>query len=396
MVLDRSRGSFDFDLHTRVMFGDGSLSGLGEIARALSARRALLVTDPGVARAGHAARALASLSAAGVEARQFDQVVTNPTDRCVAQGLEVARGFQADLIAAVGGGSAMDAAKGIGLLLVSGGSITDYRGIGKVPRDLPPLIAVPTTAGTGSEVQSAALISSHASGEKMLLWDHRLAPRVAILDPALTATAPREVTALSGIDAIAHSVESYVSSRSTAFSRMFGREAFRLLLPALPAVLDGADAALARADMLLGATLAGLSIEHSMLGAAHSCANPLTARHGVAHGLAVGIMLPRVVRFNGRDPAVQARYGELVASCGTGFGPARRDDGLGGEVSERLAHRLEGLLATARLPGRLRDLGVGESDLPELAREAEKQWTASFNPRPVKAAEILEIYRWAL
>jgi alcohol dehydrogenase len=338
---------------------------------------------------------VAALAAAGVEARLFDRVVTNPTDRCVQEGLDEARAFRADLIAAVGGGSAMDAAKGIGLLLVAGGSITDYRGIGKVPCDLPPLIAVPTTAGTGSEVQSAALISSHSSGEKMLLWDHRLAPRVAILDPALTATAPREVTALSGIDAIAHSVESYVSSRSTAFSRMFGREAFRLLLPALPAVLDGADAALARADMLLGASLAGLSIEHSMLGAAHSCANPLTARHGVAHGLAVGVMLPRVVRFNGRDPAVQARYGELVASCGPGFGPARRDDGLGGEVSERLAHRLECLLASARLPGRLRDLGVEEADLPELAREAEKQWTASFNPRPVKAAEILEIYRWA-
>ncbi len=339
--------------------------------------------------------------------RIFQDVIENPTDRCVAAGLEAARSFQADHLVAVGGGSAMDTAKGIGLLLTSGGSLRDYRGTGKVARALPSLVAVPTTAGTGSEVQSAALLSDARTGEKMVLWDRKLAPAAAVLDPALTLTMPPAVTAATGIDALSHVLESYVSTRATPLSRLFGREAFRLLLPALARVMRDPGDFPACADMLLGAALAGLSIENSMLGAAHALANPLTAHYGITHGVAVGLVLPHVVRHNGRFPGAEERYGELVA---TGLSPPGPPEGapagatrLAGNPAQvapsqsasRTADCVASLLAQARLPSRLRDSGVEEDRLPELAREAATQWTASFNPVPVGEEELLGIYREA-
>jgi alcohol dehydrogenase len=393
--------AFDFQPRTRLVFGRGAVESLGDVTRGLGARRVLLVTDPGVARAGHAALALRALDCGGLEVRIFQEVIENPTDRCVAAGLEAARSFQADHLVAVGGGSAMDTAKGIGLLLTSGGSLRDYRGTGKVARALPSLVAVPTTAGTGSEVQSAAVLSDARTGEKMVIWDRNLAPAAAVLDPALTLTMPPAVTAATGIDALSHALESYVSTRATPLSRLFGRDAFRLLLPALARVMRDPGDSRARADMLLGAALAGLSIENSMLGAAHALANPLTAHYGITHGVAVGLVLPHVVRHNGRFPGAEERYGELEAAAvlpppGPPEGAATgRPRPAGTGPASRIAGHLAALLSQARLPGRLRDSGVEEGRLSELAREAAAQWTASFNPVPVGEEELLGIYREA-
>jgi alcohol dehydrogenase len=353
-------------------FGAGTLDLVGPIARSLGGSRVLVVTDPGVRAAGHADRAMAFLKREGLEAVVFDEVDENPTSQTVETGRVFAAAFRPDLLVAVGGGSALDTAKGINFVLTNGGTMEDYRGMGKASRPLLPSIGVPTTAGTGSEAQSYALISHPETHRKMACGDRKARFSAVLLDPELLASAPRRTAAAAGIDAVSHAVESYVTRRANPISRMYAREAWRLLNGSLPPHLESPGGPRAAGEALLGAHLAGAAIEASMLGAAHSCANPLSARYGVVHGIAVGLMLPPVVRFNA------AVVGDFYAN-----------------LHSRLPERLEELRAISGLPATLRDVGVEERHLPELAEEAAREWTAQFNPRPVTAADLLEIYRAA-
>lgn len=350
----------------------GALDGLGGLAREWGGTRVLVVTDPGVRAAGYADRAVELLERQGIATAVFDRVVENPTSDEVEEGRAFAAAFGPDLLVGLGGGSAMDTAKGINFVLTNGGRMEDYQGSGKAAKPMLPSIGVPTTAGTGSEAQSYALISHPKTHQKMACGDRKARFRDVILDPVLVASAPWRVAANAGIDAVSHAVESYVTRRSNPISRMFAREAWRLLDGSLETFLDNPRDLRAAGDVLLGAHLAGAAIEASMLGAAHSCANPLTAHYGVVHGTAVGAMLPHVVRYNAA--AVGDAYDEL--------------DG-------RLADRIVELRAAAGLPGNLRDCGVEADRLPLLAEEASRQWTAQFNPRPVTAADLLELYRAA-
>ena len=290
-----------------------------------------------------------------------------------------------DSIVALGGGSSLDCAKGINFVLTNGGSIGDYRGYGKADTPLLPMIGIPTTAGTGSEAQSYAVISDAVTHMKMACGDPSAAMRVAILDPELTLTAPHRVTAMAGFDAIAHAVETAVTMRRTPLSDTFSHRAWRLLGDAFERVLLHPADLEARAAMQLGSHFAGMAIEQSMLGAAHACANPLTARYNLAHGLALAILLPHVVRWNA-GVAVE-RYAALVGS------PRRRarDE----DAAETLALRLEDLARAGGLGMTLSDSGVEETALPELAAQAAGQWTGTFNPRPFDAQGAMEIYRAA-
>jgi alcohol dehydrogenase len=348
----------------------GGIAELGDLARRHGASRVLVVTDPGVVAAGILDRALAAL--AGLPVAVFDRVAENPTSDHVEDGRRVAAAFAPDLIVGLGGGSAMDCAKGINFVLTNGGRMEDYRGFGKASRPLLPAIGVPTTAGTGSEAQSYALISHPESHAKMACGDAKARFVEVILDPELVATTPRRVAAAAGLDAVAHAVESLVATNASADSRRLSRDAWTLLDARLPAYLDAPGNPDAAADVLLGAHLAGAAIEASMLGAAHALANPLTARWGLAHGTAVSLMLPWVVRFNAA--VAGERYRELA---------------------ERLPERLEELRATAGLPARLRELEVPAESFEAMAEDAAGQWTARFNPRPVGPRELLEIYREA-
>jgi alcohol dehydrogenase len=379
--------AFDYQPLGRVVYEVGALDRLGELARELGGRRVLLVTDPGLEAAGHSERAEASLGAAWLEVFVFDQVEENPTTRHVAAGAEFARRHQIDLIVAIGGGSSMDCAKGINFLLTNGGRMADYKGFGKASRPMLPSIGVPTTAGTGSEAQSYALIADEKTHLKMACGDRKAAFRVAILDPAVTVSQPPAVTAVTGIDALAHAVESYVCTRRNPLAQTFAREAWRLLEQNLERVLRAPADLEARGAMQLGAHFAGVAIENAMLGAAHSCANPLTAHYGLTHGIAVGVMLPHVIRFN--SDAAGALYGDLAHDVGLVNG----DASVAGEM---LARRVTDLLRTAGLPTTLRDCGVGAGILPILAEEAAQQWTARFNPRPVGEAELLRLYEAAM
>ena len=376
---------FEFRPGPRLVIGAGAIERLGELARELGATRALVTSDPGIVAAGHAATGVAALERAGIATALFSSFGENPSTAEVEAGTDLARGFRPDLLVGLGGGSSMDLAKGINFLFSCGGRMHDYRGRGTVPRPLLPAIAVPTTAGTGSETQSFALITDSATGMKMACGDPAAAFRVAILDVMLTLTQPARVAAVTGIDAIAHAVESLVSTAATPASRMLAREAWRLLAVNLPRVLaEGGDLA-ARSAVQLGAAWAGLAIENSMLGAAHALANPLTAAHGVVHGQAVGLMLPHVVRHNG--PACGTAYATLLTDLGLVATEA--------DAGERLAEHLADLLASAGLAGTLAALGITTPDMRALAAAAAGQWTAGFNPRPVAAADLASLYEAA-
>ena len=388
----------------RVVLGPGRLDDLGMLAREEGAQRTLVVSDSGVIAAGHVERAVASLGDAGIEARVFADVSANPTTDEIDAGVQFCQTDMPDFVIGLGGGSAMDCAKGINLLLSNGGRLIDHRGEGPAAKPMLPMILIPTTAGTGSEAQSFALISDAGTHQKMACGDRRLPtegglrPRVAILDPELTETASPEVTAAAGIDAITHAIETAASTRRTDVSRAFSREAWSRLEANYPRVstdpieprtsvrADSGDArgsvnpdpldTIARAKMLLGAHLAGAAIECSMLGAAHACANPLTARYGLTHGVAVAIMMPHVIRFNGRDGANP--YADLC------------------DTIDELVERFEQLVQAACLPRSLAEFGIPESAVTELADEAVRQWTGGFNPRVFDVSAAAELYFAAL
>ena len=363
-----------------VLVGRGALDQVGERAAALGGSgggRVLLVSDPGVAAAGHVDRAAALLRAAGVAVRVFDEAEENPTTRCVDKAVAAAREHRADLLIGLGGGSSMDCAKGCNFILTNGGRMQDFWGVGKATKKMLPLIAVPTTAGTGSEAQSFALITDEKTHQKMACGDKRALPALAILDADLTATQPRKVAAATAIDAVAHAVETAGCARRTDVSRELSRHAWELLNAAFEQAMRHPDDPDARERMLLGAHLAGAAIENSMLGAAHACANPLTAQFGVPHGAAVGLMLPHVIRFNAAGAAGNP-YGVLDAEA------------------ERLARRVEAMLAIAALPRRLGDYAVEPAAIGGLAAQAASQWTARFNPRPVDESNFRTIYQRAL
>jgi alcohol dehydrogenase len=347
----------------------------------------LLVADRGLVASGHVAEALAPLRHAGIEVAAFHDFETNPDTQMIEVGLAFAAPLQIDSIIGLGGGSSLDCAKAINFLLTNGGRMQDYLGYGKATRPLLPMIGIPTTAGTGSEAQTYALISDADTHVKMACGDPGAAFRVALLDPALTVSQPRGITATSGFDAIAHAVETFVTTRRNPISEAFSREAWRLLEPGYERVLAVPDDLEARGAMQVGAHFAGLAIENSMLGATHACANPLTAHYGTAHGEVIAMLLPSVVRWNGR--VAGPRYAELLrlSSASSQFSDP--------DPAEGLAGRLEQLATAGGLRVSLSAAGVRQSDLAILAGEAAQQWTGTFNPRPFDGAGAMEIYQRA-
>jgi alcohol dehydrogenase len=361
---------FDYQPGPRVVFGEGALFRLGEFAKNLNAHRALIVSDSGIVQTGYAERAETALREASVESFLFKDVQENPTTKVIEAGAKfAAMQGSIDLIIGLGGGSSMDCAKGINFLLTNGGKMEDYWGFNKATKPMLPSIGIPTTAGTGSEAQSYALISQEHTHIKMACGDVKARFQIVILDPVLTLTAPAEVTAVSGIDAVGHAVETFVTKTRNPLSKMYSSEAWTLLSRSFAIVLREPANLNARADMLLGSHFAGVAIEYSMLGAAHACANPLTARYGVQHGVAVGVMLPAVITFN--KSIVGDEYEQL---------------------SQDLRSTIINMQQQASLPMRLRDLSVDRSVLPDLAREATEQWTAKHNPRPVEEQDLLHLY----
>jgi alcohol dehydrogenase len=366
---------------TVMVRGEGAISQLGKLTRGLGVTKALLVTDPGIVAAGHVDAALRSLKKFNIEVRVFDGAQENPTTANVDRGLAAALEHRPDVLIGLGGGSAMDCAKGINFVYSCGGKMQDYWGVGKATGPMLPMIAIPTTAGTGSEMQSFALISDKDTHIKMACGDKRAACKIAILDPLLTLTQPHSVTVLTGIDAISHAVETCVTTKRNETSVEFSCKAFKALAMNFSKVLSNPDDVRARTKMQLGAAHAGVAIENSMLGAAHALANPLTAQYDIPHGQAVGVMLPHVVKHNASkcEPDYRMLMNEIRSPGG----------------SEELAAMLTDFCEQGGLKTRLNDLGVDEDQLPTLAAAAAVQWTATFNPVSVDAPSLLAIYESA-
>ncbi len=381
---------FEFSLATRIVFGRDVVDRVGVLARELGVSRVFLVTDPGIVAAGHAERTELALREAQLEVRRFDQVRENPTTVDVDACRAALSDWDAELFIGLGGGSSIDVAKGCNFLRAGGGRMEDYWGKGLAKGELSPMIAIPTTTGTGSEVQSFALIGQEKTHRKMACGDPQAAPRIAILDPTLTLSQPRRVTACTGLDALAHAVETAVTKARNPVSSMFSSEAFGLVQANLPRVLREPNDLEARGDMLKAAAFAGIAIENSMLGAAHSMANPLTAHYGIAHGQAVAMMLPIVVRYNAGEPETAAEYAALARKAQ--LCPAAAADA---EAVDVVVARLESLLATAGFEPSLAAYKIPPSAIGDLADEAARQWTAQFNPRTVTAADFRKLFAMA-
>ena len=374
----------DWQPRTRLIFGPGVVDRAGALTAELGLKHVLLVCDTGMVRTGYVDRVQDILEGAGVRVTRFSAFSENPDgDQCAA-GAAAAQTAGVDGFVALGGGSSLDCAKGANFLHADGGTIADFRGYARVRGRMLPMIGIPTTAGTGSDAQSYAVLSDAKTHTKMACGDPGAAFKVALLDPALTVSQPAHVTAASGYDALSHAIEAFVTTARTPLSQTFAREAWRLVRGQLPRVLSDPGDIEARGAMLLGSHLAGLAIEHSMLGAAHACANPLTAQFDVTHGIAVSLMLPHVVRWNAE--AVGALYADLID------GPGAADPLAG----TRLAAELEQVAVTCGFPATLRAAGVTEASLPSLAEGAAQQWTGGFNPREWSLEGALEVYKNAL
>ncbi len=364
---------------TRVLVERGGLASLGKEAASLG-ERAMIVTDPGIVAAGYVHRAQAILEESGLAVSIFSEVHENPSTADVRRAVRHAQDSRADILIGLGGGSSIDAAKGCNFILSNGGEMKDYWGHEKATKSMLPLIAIPTTAGTGSECQSYALIADEKTHRKMACGDKKAAARVAILDPELTLSQPTTVTAVTAIDALSHAVESYVSKPANSISRAYALAGFELMRDAIVTIHRDPRDLLGRARMQVGAALAGTAIENSMLGAAHSMANPLTANAGIIHGQAVGVALPVVIRRNACEDATIAQdYRRLMPG----------EQSLDSWFVERLQD--------FNLQVSLSRLGLDRSLIPKMATEAAEQWTAQFNPVAVDAAGFEQLYEeiWA-
>jgi alcohol dehydrogenase class IV len=388
---------YQFSAPTRVIAGRELLDSVGFEFAKEGARRVLLVTDAGIRATGLVERVVAGVSDGGLEvAAIFDAVPQDSDSAVVAAIAELARETGADSFLALGGGSVIDSAKVANVLFTHGGEARDWEGYYGLPRadegagralELAPLAAIPTTAGTGSEVSFAAVIKDREAQLKYQIGDFALIPRLAILDPASTATLPQAIAAATGMDAMTHAIEGYVSRDWNAHTDAYALHALRLIRANLErAVHDGEETA--RGNMLIAASLAIAPTTSGALGIAHSLSHPCGAIYNVAHGVANAINLPATIEYNaagGED--IAARYRDVAELLGV---EPR------GEVGHALAEHVRELVSSLGLPTRLSQVGVPEAGIPQLVEGAMGDACTLVNPRVPSAEDLAELYRLAL
>ena len=375
---------FVFNTTPSIRMGAGEIENLGNISSAICSGCALIVTDAGMVRTGIVARAEAILQRAGVVVRTYADVVADPPEAVVMDAVNMAKGC--GLVIGIGGGSSLDVAKLAALLAGNLGTLAGAYGLNKATGPRLPLIVIPTTAGTGSEVTPIAIVTTGAS-EKMGVVSPLIIPDIALLDPELTYNLPAHVTAATGIDAMVHAIEAYasVSPNNNPVSRALAIEALRLIGGALERAVTAPRDRAARADMLLGSLLAGQAFANSPVAAVHALAYPIGGHFKVPHGLSNALVLPHVLRFNTQTHPDD--YAALAPHAFAG-GPA---------TAEALIDGLVALSKACGLPQTLRDVGIGAADLPRLTADAMNQTRLLVNnPRPVCYADALAIYEAAL
>ncbi|MBP5194392.1 MAG: iron-containing alcohol dehydrogenase [Lachnospiraceae bacterium] len=378
---------FSFSIPQNVYFGWGSLSDLTSIAGKTGASKAFIVSGPHLMKAGYVDLCAEKLATAGISSEAFTETEGNPSTDTVEKAASMFKASGADLIVAFGGGSPLDVAKAVAVLGSYGGKITDYEGVGKVPGPVVPMIAIPTTAGTGSEVTSFSVITDHSRDYKLTVGSTYLLPSFVILDPELITTVPLKTSAYCGVDALVHALEAYLSLASSPFSDMMALQALELIGSNIRDYVADRKAREAAEGMLLGSLFAGIAFSHARLGDVHAMSHPVSAYFDVAHGLANAVLLPVVVEFNAQTDT--GKYYEIYRRVAvdpvevTEFRP------------EYLANELHFLNTSLGIPGSLKEVGVDSGKFDAMAEDAMKSGNIAVNPRKTTKEDILSLYHQA-
>ena len=380
--------AYQFQTPTKIISGIGSTAEIIKELNDLYAKKVLLITDPGLVQAGVAQQVVEMLKQAAVEVEIFDAVEPDPSIQVATKAAEMAKNVKANVLIALGGGSAIDTAKSAALLVTNGGYLKDYAGVNKVIKPILPLIAVPTTAGTGSEVTIFAVMSDPEKQEKFTISSALIAPAVAVLDPLLTLKLPPSVTAFTGMDALTHAIEAFTSSIAQPATDALALSAIKLVLKHLPVAVGRGDNIMARDGMLQASLLAGIAFNNAFLGLAHAIASPLGGHFHVPHGLANAVMLPYVMEYN--LPTAVRRYAEIGRALGLqAVGDTPR------AVAEKTVAAITQLARDINIPEKLSNIGAKEELLPLVARDALKSIQLKFNVRNASEKEILALLQKA-
>ena len=386
--------NFTFSIPQNVVFGSGSLSKLPELAAKLGKSKALIISGPHLEKLGLVARCADAMKSFGIESVSFCRTEANPSVETVESAAALFKESQTDFIVAFGGGSPLDVAKAVAVLVRYGGKITDYEGGGKVPGPVVPMIAIPTTAGTGSEVTAFSVITDHSRNYKLTVASNYLLPSYAVLDPDLILTVPVGTAAACGIDAMIHALESYISKAASPFSEIFSLKALELIGESIRDYVKNRGNKAAAENMLLGSLFAGIAFSHARLGDVHAMSHPVSAFFDVPHGVANAILLPKVVEFNEtatEDPAMLKKYYNIYRCVCTS--PVAFSD----FVPSLLQKALSALNGELGIPSCLSEAGISpvdfEGNLNQMADDAMKSGNIAVNPRKTTKIDVLEIYR---
>jgi len=374
---------FMFGIPSFVHFGEGVAAKLGELAAGMGARKAFLVYDKGVKAAGIVDGLVASLKAAGIEAVEYDGVLPNPPDTQVEEAAAIARAANVDIVVAVGGGSSIDSAKAINILLANPSPINQYDGINTVKAPGKPLIAIPTTAGTASEVTAFSIVTDTTRKKKMVIGGQFVGATLALADPLLTVGMPAKITASTGLDALTHAVEAYVSKGAMIPTDVLALKAVELICGNIvTATKNGADVE-ARSAMLLGSMMAGFAFTNAVLGLVHSIAHPLSVHFNLPHGVANAIALPYVMEYN--LSAAPSRFRDIAAAMGIDVGGMSET-----AAAEAAVDKVKKLNKELEIPS-LKECGVSRDMFDRLAEDALKEISTLFNPKDPSKEDILAI-----
>ena len=379
--------SFSFTIPQNIVVGAGSLKRLPELAKNLKKSKAYIISGPHLEKIGMVDKCREALKAAGIESDAFTQTEGNPSTDTVAKAAEGFKSSKADFIVAFGGGSPLDVAKAVAVIASYGGNITDYEGGGKVPGPVVPMIAIPTTAGTGSEVTAFSVITDHSRNYKLTVVSNYLLPAYAILDPELITTVPKSTAAACGIDAMVHALEAFISKAASPFSDLFAKEALRLIGTSIrDYVLDRSNLAACEA-MLTGSLFAGIAFSHARLGDVHAMSHPVSAYFDIAHGVANAVLLPTIVDYNMTYASEKYKY---IYDCICE--KPLDDDSF---TPEMLAAEIRVLNDELGIPSSLSEVGVDSSLFDKMADDAMKSGNILVNPRPTTKKDILALYAQA-
>jgi len=371
------------------LIGRGSVKEIGREAKGLLGSCAFIVASAGPVGESQAAGIAELLRAAGMASVSWCEAVPNPTAAVVHSGVDAFRASGCDLIVAVGGGSAIDTAKGVGLVASNGGHIRDYDGANKSKKPMPPFIAVSTTAGSGSEVTQFAVITDEEKHTKFTIVDWHMTPNVSVNDPEMMTSMPPSLTAATGMDALTHAIEAYVSTHASPVTDAKALKAVQLVGENLASAVRDGNNMDARENMCYASFLAGTAFNNAGLGLTHGMSHPLGGKYDLPHGLCNALLLPHIVRFNLNQAS--DKYSDLAVAMGAG-----KEWRSGVENGEALVRAIFALSREIGLPSGLAEIGVKSGDLPELSEEAMDEAIGATNPRPYTAPQVLELYKDAL